>query len=145
MECSRRGFLAAAPGACTVAGVVVAGSTKPATASGGVAGADAVWPEFPRQRPERVQEMVGVCHRDLERVRELLDQQPALANAAWDWGFGDWETALGAAAHTGRRNIARCRPAESPSRRVIASGRCQSVGRTDFMVARSRGRSGVLP
>ncbi|CAN5737831.1 hypothetical protein BH11PLA1_BH11PLA1_06760 [soil metagenome] len=27
-------------------------------------------------------------------------------NAAWDWGFGDWETALGAAAHTGRRNIA---------------------------------------
>ena len=28
------------------------------------------------------------------------------ANAAWDWGDGDWETALGAAAHMGRRDIA---------------------------------------
>jgi hypothetical protein len=31
-----------------------------------------------------------------------------MANAAWDWGFGDWETPLGAAAHTGRRSIAAC-------------------------------------
>jgi hypothetical protein len=27
-------------------------------------------------------------------------------NAAWDWGGGDWETGLGAAAHMGRRDIA---------------------------------------
>ena len=27
-------------------------------------------------------------------------------NAAWDWGGGDWETGLGAAAHVGRRDIA---------------------------------------
>jgi len=39
-------------------------------------------------------------------VRELLAQEPALLNAAWDWGGGDWETALGAAAHTGGREIA---------------------------------------
>src|SRR5205814_8647099 len=26
--------------------------------------------------------------------------------AAWDWGFGDWETALGAASHMGNRPIA---------------------------------------
>jgi hypothetical protein len=32
--------------------------------------------------------------------------EPALVNAAWDWGAGDWETALGAAAHMGRRDIA---------------------------------------
>jgi hypothetical protein len=50
--------------------------------------------------------MVGVCHRDVDRARKLLDEHPALVNATWDWGFGDWETALGAAAHTGRRNIA---------------------------------------
>jgi hypothetical protein len=50
--------------------------------------------------------MVGVCHRDVDRARQLLDEHPSLVNATWDWGFGDWETALGAAAHTGRRNIA---------------------------------------
>ena len=55
---------------------------------------------------ELVQEFVGVAHGDLERVRTLLEQEPALANAAWDWGGGDWETALGAAAHTGGREIA---------------------------------------
>ena len=27
-------------------------------------------------------------------------------NASWDWGGGDWETGLGAAAHMGRRDIA---------------------------------------
>ena len=26
--------------------------------------------------------------------------------ASWDWGFGDWESALGAASHMGRRDIA---------------------------------------
>jgi hypothetical protein len=39
-------------------------------------------------------------------VQELLAQEPQLVNAAWDWGGGDWETALGAAAHMGRRDIA---------------------------------------
>ena len=32
--------------------------------------------------------------------------KPELVNAAWDWGGGDWESALGAAAHMGRRDIA---------------------------------------
>ena len=55
---------------------------------------------------ELVQEFVGNAHGNLGRVRELLRAQPALVNAAWDWGGGDWETALGAAAHMGRRDIA---------------------------------------
>ena len=54
-----------------------------------------------------VQEFVGVAHGDLKRVTELLNQEPALINATWDWGGGDWETALGAAAHMGRADIAR--------------------------------------
>ena len=31
---------------------------------------------------------------------------PTLARASWDWGFGDWEDALGAASHVGNREIA---------------------------------------
>ncbi len=53
-----------------------------------------------------VQEFVVKSHADLERVRELLAQEPALINASWDWGGGDWETGLGAAAHMGRKDIA---------------------------------------
>jgi hypothetical protein len=36
----------------------------------------------------------------------VLGENPTFANAAWDWGGGDWETALGGANHTGRRDIA---------------------------------------
>lgn len=64
------------------------------------------FPEFPAQEPARVREMVGVAHGNLQRVRELLAESPALAGAAWDWGYGDWETALGAASHVGNREIA---------------------------------------
>lgn len=59
-----------------------------------------------RQEQERVRSVVGASHSNLERVRELVLEQPALAKASWDWGFGDWESALGAASHTGRREIA---------------------------------------
>jgi hypothetical protein len=50
--------------------------------------------------------MVGVSHGNFARVNELLDLHSTLANAAWDWGFGDWETALGAASHVGNPAIA---------------------------------------
>jgi hypothetical protein len=56
--------------------------------------------------PIKVEALVANAHGDLEYVREALEQEPALVNAAWDWGGGDWETALGAAAHMGRRQIA---------------------------------------
>lgn len=63
------------------------------------------------QRPARleanlVQEFVAVAHGSLARVQELLAQEPALLNACWDWGGGDWETAVGAAAHVGNKEIA---------------------------------------
>ena len=53
-----------------------------------------------------VHEFVGKSHADLDGIKQLLAQEPALINSAWDWGGGDWETALGAAAHVGRRDIA---------------------------------------
>ncbi|MDQ3005337.1 MAG: ankyrin repeat domain-containing protein [Chloroflexota bacterium] len=53
-----------------------------------------------------VEEFVRVAHSDLERTQELLEQESGLANASWDWGGGDFESALGAAAHMGRKDIA---------------------------------------
>ena len=61
---------------------------------------------FPTQTPELVQEMVVVAHGNVARVKELVGRQATLAKATWDWGFGDWETALGAASHVGNREIA---------------------------------------
>ena len=61
---------------------------------------------FPTQPPELVREIVTVAHYDLKRVQELVGARPSLARAAWDWGFGDWETALGASSHMGNRPIA---------------------------------------
>ena len=60
----------------------------------------------PQLDPALVEAFVGNAHGDLARVQELLAGEPALVNAAWDWGSGDWETALGAAAHMGAREIA---------------------------------------
>ena len=62
---------------------------------------------FPAHEPALAREMVAVSHGNAARVRELLAGRPALAKAAWDWGFGDWETALGAASHVGHPEIAR--------------------------------------
>jgi hypothetical protein len=60
----------------------------------------------PRIEPALVEEFVGIAHGDLDAVIALLAEHPTLVNAAWDWGGGDWETGLGAAAHMGRRDIA---------------------------------------
>jgi hypothetical protein len=57
--------------------------------------------------PTVVREYVLNAHGDLTRVEQLVAQEPRLVNAVWDWGGGDWESGLGAAAHTGRKEIAR--------------------------------------
>ena len=59
-----------------------------------------------RLDPAAVQAFVGDAHGDLDAVRVALESEPQLVNAAWDWGGGDWETGLGAAAHMGRRDVA---------------------------------------
>lgn len=63
-------------------------------------------PKPPRLGDDKVQAIVGQAHRSLAKVRELLEETPTLANAVWDWGGGDFETPLEAAAHTGGREIA---------------------------------------
>jgi len=53
-----------------------------------------------------VRDFVGNAHGDIDAARAALSADQTLANAAWDWGDGDWETALGAASHMLRRDIA---------------------------------------
>lgn len=60
---------------------------------------------YPAIPDEVVSEVVGKSHFDLDRVRQLVDKRPELSRATWDWGFGDWESAIGAASHVGRRDI----------------------------------------
>jgi hypothetical protein len=67
---------------------------------------DGIAATFPAQDPEVVRDVVTVAHGNIKRLRELVDRRPTLALATWDWGFGDWETALGAASHVGNREIA---------------------------------------
>ena len=71
-----------------------------------VAAEEAMPERPPALEPTLVQSFVSNAHGDLEEVKRLLEQEPALVNASWDWGGGDWETGLGAAAHMGRRDIA---------------------------------------
>jgi hypothetical protein len=61
---------------------------------------------FPSHSLPLSREMVIAAHGNLPRVKALLSRWPTLAKAAIDWGYGDWEDALGAASHTGRREIA---------------------------------------
>lgn len=95
---SRRAFIAAgsislAGGAAIARGIAT--GTEPETDN----------PTPVRATPDRAREFVGACHVQIDKVREMLDIDPDLAKASWDWGFGDYETAIGACSHTGRKDI----------------------------------------
>jgi hypothetical protein len=60
----------------------------------------------PQMDPAHVKQFVIAGHGNLPAVKEMLAAEPALINGAWDWGSGDFETALGGASHMGRRDIA---------------------------------------
>ena len=61
---------------------------------------------FPSLHPSLMKDVVALSHSNLAKVKEMVQQHPALAKASWDWGYGDHETALGAASHVGQRAIA---------------------------------------
>ena len=85
------------------------GSNSPTDVPTKASGEEAILPlheQFPAYPPTLAREVVLVSHFDLNRVKELVEPRPSLARASWDWGFGDWEDALGAASHTGNRGIA---------------------------------------
>ncbi len=71
-----------------------------------VSDADSLFYRYPSMDDTMVSGIVGASHGNFDKVKELVNARPELAGASWDWGFGDWETALGAASHVGRRDIA---------------------------------------
>jgi hypothetical protein len=57
-------------------------------------------------KPDLVKEFVIAGHGNLEKVKQMLEQEPGLLNACWDWGGGDFETAIEGAGHTGSKDCA---------------------------------------
>ncbi|MEE9129359.1 MAG: hypothetical protein V3T84_05025 [Phycisphaerales bacterium] len=102
IKISRRSFVTASP----VAGVSTLFAIHALQADGGDEPSASVYDGFPSQDRALVRETVTVSHFGFGRVRELVEASPALAKANWDWGYGDWESALGAASHMGKRDIA---------------------------------------
>lgn len=60
----------------------------------------------PRFEDDVVKRFVAIAHNNLEGVKEMLAERPALVNACWDSGGGDFEVALGGPSHVGRPDIA---------------------------------------
>lgn len=94
--------------------------TRIAAVTGSIAGTSAVasvaWaqtgatPSPARPEPldrDQVHKFVVAAHGDLEAVKAMLAEEPRIVNATWDWGAGDFETALGGASHMARPDIAR--------------------------------------
>lgn len=124
------------------AGLAALLPSPPAAQPASPSAATADW--FPRQDPALAQEVVGASHRDLARVRALVERQPALARAAIDWGFGDWETALGAAAHTGRREIAELLLANGAQPTLFSAAMLGQLDVVRAFVAARPGSQGTL-
>jgi hypothetical protein len=55
---------------------------------------------------ELVKDFVIAGHGNFDKTKQLLEQEPALLYATYDWGNGDFETALEGAGHTGNKTIA---------------------------------------
>ena len=101
---NRRTFLHLSGGSAAVA--LLTPQLLAQTAPSAPAAAKQPPPHPPALSAEKVQAVVAQAHRSLDEVRQLVEAMPLLVNACWDWGGGDFETPLEAAAHTGQRAIA---------------------------------------
>lgn len=95
---TRRSFIAA--GSVAVTGSLALGSTMPRaqTRSGDAEAAG----DIARDPASRIQAFVRASHFPIDKVREMLAINPDLAKSGWDWGFGDYESAISACSHTGQ-------------------------------------------
>ncbi len=82
----------------------------------------------PPLAPDLVKAFVGAAHGNLEKTKEMLAETPALLNATWDWGGGDFETGLGGASHMGNREIAEYLIGQGARADPTAGARAQRKG-----------------
>jgi ankyrin repeat protein len=62
---------------------------------------------LPQLSAELVKDWIVKAHqRKIDVMKGLLEREPALLQSSWDWGAGDFESAIQAAAHTGSRDMA---------------------------------------
>ncbi|MFN8573059.1 MAG: hypothetical protein U0132_13500 [Gemmatimonadaceae bacterium] len=116
MTCDRRSFVG-----MMAAQRLIQSGRAPEKWFRGSALSGSLTPVFPRQDPQMVADFVLLAHFNAAKVKDMVTAHPALAKSAIDWGFGDWEDALGAASHMGRADIAQrlrgssmhCRTGES--------------------------------
>jgi hypothetical protein len=132
---SRRSFLMVVPAGLSATTLAAGPST---------AAVDSDPPSaFPAQEPDLVREMVGVSHGNVARVKELVTRHRTLAKAAYDWGFGDWETALGAASHVGNREIAEFLLANGARPSIFSAAMLGQLDVVKAFVAASPGVQGI--
>jgi hypothetical protein len=55
---------------------------------------------------DKVKDFVIAGHGNLDAAKKLLEEFPTLLYATWDWGNGDFETAIEGAGHVGNKEIA---------------------------------------
>lgn len=107
-------------------------STAQATSAAAPAPSPSAPPKPPALNIDDVRSTVAVAHGNLEKLRTLVDATPLLANACWDWGGGDFETPLQAAAHTGGRGIALYLLSKGARQDIFAAA---MLGQLDFVKA----------
>lgn len=88
-----------------------------------------------------VKEFVIAAHSDLERTRTMLTETPALLNATYDWGNGDFEKAIGGAGHMGRADIAEYLIAQGAQFDLFVAA---MLGNTDIVKAYLTAYPGLL-
>ncbi|NYV65544.1 ankyrin repeat domain-containing protein [Bacillus sp. Gen3] len=55
---------------------------------------------------EIIREFIVAAHGNFEEIKRLVSKEPDLIHSVINWGGDDWESGLGAAAHTGNKEIA---------------------------------------
>jgi len=86
----------------------------------------------PALKPEQVKEFVIAGHGNLAKTKELLAAEPGLLNACWDWGGGDFETAIEGAGHVGSKEVALFLLSQGARMNIFCSA---MLGRLDIVQA----------